>query len=365
MMRHRFLSSLLLSFAFLAPATPAAKLKVPAQFPTIQQAVDAAAAGDVVEISAGVYNEQVVVNNKTDLVIRARKKDKVFIDPSNAGVPLTVQASTKITVIGLRVRNSSAEGIRLNTSIDVALEKCVVQNVPANGVFVTSCFPARIEKCTIDAAGTFGVGILSEAVDVVDTLIRNCGSSGIAVLGDQCSIIDNRIESAGIDGIQLGDGTILSRFTLISDNEIVNPASRGIRLTATAENCTLIDNTIQNPAAEGIAVADGASAVVLIGNVVKAAQGDGIRLDADGVVARKNKVKKAAGDGVVVTANASDLLLRKNTVLKSAGTGLNVLSGSHVFVRNVVKKSGAFDLSDAANPGANAYVKNVFGTVAP
>src|SRR5215467_7717715 len=42
----------------------AAVLNVPAQYPTIQAAVDAAAAGDEIQIAPGVYTEQSIVDRK-------------------------------------------------------------------------------------------------------------------------------------------------------------------------------------------------------------------------------------------------------------------------------------------------------------
>src|SRR5512143_1481959 len=41
-----------------------AVLRVPAQYPTIQAAVDAAASGDEIRIAAGTYTEQVMITSK-------------------------------------------------------------------------------------------------------------------------------------------------------------------------------------------------------------------------------------------------------------------------------------------------------------
>src|SRR5436190_11705771 len=50
----------------LAPASfaTAANLNVPANYSTIQAAVNAAASGDEIQIAAGVYHEQIVVSRK-------------------------------------------------------------------------------------------------------------------------------------------------------------------------------------------------------------------------------------------------------------------------------------------------------------
>lgn len=53
--------------------------EVPADYPTIQAAVDAADAGDLVLIAPGTYNEEVVVT-KDDIVIRGVDRNEVVLD---------------------------------------------------------------------------------------------------------------------------------------------------------------------------------------------------------------------------------------------------------------------------------------------
>lgn len=63
----------LLVLLALTPAAAAQDVhKVPSEHPTIQEAVDVAADGDIIEISGGTYAEAVVVSGKTGLVIRAK-----------------------------------------------------------------------------------------------------------------------------------------------------------------------------------------------------------------------------------------------------------------------------------------------------
>lgn len=366
MSRPRILLLLLLLFCGTTAATEAraAKLKVPSQFATIQDAVNAAQPGDVIEVSAGTYPEHVVVSGKSDLVLRARKGHKVWVDGQSTGVPLTIQGSSNVRVEKIRFRNSNAEGVRLNTSINAALVGCRILDAAANGVFVTNCFPARIEKCVIENPGAFGVGILSEGVEVVDCVITGAATSGVAVLGDQCVVADNRIESPALDGVQLGDGSVPCRYTLVTGNTITSPGQRGIRVTASVEVALVSENDVGGAGSSGVFVGNGAVGAVVAKNTVHGCE-KGIEVDTSGGLLKSNSVKKSADDGIVVGMNALDYVVRKNKVKKAGAIGLNVLGGSHVFVRNVVTKSGTFDLSDAANPGANAYVENVFGTIAP
>src|SRR5215510_7694908 len=52
----------------LRQAATSAVIKVPGDFPTIQAAIDAAKPGDIVQVSAGIYNENLTLNNPVTLV---------------------------------------------------------------------------------------------------------------------------------------------------------------------------------------------------------------------------------------------------------------------------------------------------------
>ena len=76
-----------LALATLPAAAAAATLEVPQQFATIQAAVDAAQAGDVIRIAKGVYVEHVGIA-KSDLTIVAKKG--AILDGSGSGAPLVL-----------------------------------------------------------------------------------------------------------------------------------------------------------------------------------------------------------------------------------------------------------------------------------
>ena len=65
-----------------AAGVSAGVLKVPAQFPTIQQAVAAAAAGDTVVVAPGQYDELVELDGLTDVTLRGRKATLLGDAPS-------------------------------------------------------------------------------------------------------------------------------------------------------------------------------------------------------------------------------------------------------------------------------------------
>ena len=92
----------------LAPLSGTAiTLSVPNDHPTIQAAVDAAVAGDVVKVGSGTYPESVSV--VTAGVTLTGSKGAV-IDGQGVGVPLTVTASDVI-VSGFTMNNGSTANL--------------------------------------------------------------------------------------------------------------------------------------------------------------------------------------------------------------------------------------------------------------
>jgi nitrous oxidase accessory protein NosD len=96
----------------IAVSSIAAELHVPAEYPTIQAAVNAAQSNDIVRIAPGVYAEQIVIVRK-DLtlagapgtVIRARTGMTAtlasYVGPLAKGVALLVIANSRVAVSGL------------------------------------------------------------------------------------------------------------------------------------------------------------------------------------------------------------------------------------------------------------------------
>ena len=98
-----------------ADGNPLDALRVPQDFATIQEAVDAAEPGDLVLIDEGVYNESVVVETD-NIVIRGVDRQTVVLDGEHS--------------------EEMANGI-IVFSNGVAVENLTVKNYFSNGVFFT------------------------------------------------------------------------------------------------------------------------------------------------------------------------------------------------------------------------------------
>ena len=108
-----------LAFAVATTVTiRAAVINVPADYSTIQTAVDAAASGDEIQIAAGVYTEQVVIANKNltlsgspGAVLRATPGMQQSLAPNSFFTPLLGIFESEVVVSGM-----TFEGERLGDS---------------------------------------------------------------------------------------------------------------------------------------------------------------------------------------------------------------------------------------------------------
>jgi hypothetical protein len=230
-------------------------LHVPAEWPTIQAAVDAAAPGATIRIAAGDYHESILVpETKDGLTIEA---DDPAEPPTIVGIVgskfdgIRADFVDDLTVRHLRIVGSY-DAIRLNQCNDALLEHLHLENsalgVRLNGggghVLRDSAIPITrveqgiqieyapdtvVERVTVSASAFGGVRVRNSdrirltGVDVADS----DGSDGIKVEYSP----DARIESCSAsDGYARGFRVINSPGLVFTDNVATDNATAGIRL---------------------------------------------------------------------------------------------------------------------------------------
>ena len=343
----------------------AANLKVPSHYPSIQDAVNAAAPGDTVKVSSGTYYENVDVNGKTGITIKGTGSDGVVIDAGGSGTPLTVQGSQEITVQDLTLKNSAdSYGIAVVFSEDVVVDGCTVKDVSLAGIFVLFCVDARIEDSKVKNTDDDGIVLITAACTVTGSTVKNVGGHGILVIGELNTIASNTVKSAAYSGIRLGEDPATCDNALVIGNEIEGGAD-GIYLDITAMNCSILENSIEETSSEGIEIEVGADGHLLDGNSIKSCGDDGMELNGSNLIISRNTVKKSVDDGIWLQSSATGCLLYQNKSKKSGDNGFDVDGTGNSLVENTGKKSDNYDLKDDNAPGANAYTANTFSTVSP
>lgn len=173
---------------------------VPSRYATIQAAVDAAIAGDVVNIAAGTYAEKVLISGKTNLTIQGAG-DSTLIEYTDTGTAaITVKDSNSLTIKDLKIHTAGTEN-----------QGIWVYGVGQGGSAIIGLTVRNLTIIADGGSGTAASGIIGDAA-------ANAVHSGWLITG-------NRISSAaaGSCGIVLQDVTASE----ISANTITIPTGTG------------------------------------------------------------------------------------------------------------------------------------------
>jgi parallel beta-helix repeat protein len=296
---------------------------VPAQYPTIQAAIDAANAGDTVLVKAGVYQE--ALRFKEGIELRGESRDTTtvrFSSPPNGvvgqahyNIPLEIRdcATGTISNIGFDQERSD-ERTEGNIWMADAIE-----------LFDSSI---TIENCR--AQSEAGAGILISGTKSAPTLVKNecrqnkqCGIS--FEHGARGKAENNVCEANQYAGIMArGPGTSPELVT----NQCRNNEVTGILVKQGAQG-KAEGNVCEQNKQDGILVSDSGTSPQLINNRCRGNGHFGIELyDAQGR-AEGNACEKNHWSGIAASGSSAALELANNQCLGNEVDGILFQNGAH------------------------------------
>lgn len=196
--------------------------RVPSDYPTIQEAIDAAAPGDVIQVSGQTYYENIIVNKSVWLI--GENPETTIIDGSKAGTVIYVYADN-VKISGFTIRNSGIgklefySGVHMNLSTNIE----IVRNIISNNEFGLLLEDARNNV-------------------INDNAISHSERDAIYLGNSTSSTISTNIMTNSTYGVWLERS---SSYNVIRGNTITN-SSKGIRLAGNSNNNAVYDNTLQD-----------------------------------------------------------------------------------------------------------------------
>jgi len=200
-------------------------LNVPAEYATIQAAIDAAQVGDTVQIAAGTYTLNSSINLKSGVTIKGAGMDSTFLKGNNVRA-IYLTGGSNVTISHLTVKDSGHSlteggGINISYSSDIIIKNCkIADNTAVNGAGIkfNSVTDALIKNCLIvsnyasNAAG--GLYVVGSTVTIENTTITdNSGgaSGGIdACAGSNIVVLNSIVWGNGSGELDIWGGSTFS-----------------------------------------------------------------------------------------------------------------------------------------------------------
>lgn len=378
--------------AGLAASAHAETIDVPRDHATIQAAVDAAHAGDVITVETGTYRENVVVGGTDRRDVQIYAADAVVIEGQGTAPAVTfsgavgvgmhgftvtsggdgvlVTDSGDVTVDGLTAQDCAGAGFRVDSSRQVTLATNLVTGAGGSAAVISDSGLVRVDDNVFTGAAADGLTVTGGSdVFLCGNRITDCGGSGVSCTGVQRLVVDEtHVDEVTGDAVTVSDSDdvriLVCEFgdndpetsiggdavhvdssdrVRVQDNAIVDASGGGV--VATESSVTVQSNKILD--AGGAAIDVGGTADSYVGeNVVARPGGSGIVVSGDSSTIDDNRISHAGGDGIVVLGSNDEV--GSNVVTHPADDGVRVSNAAGdagvVVQDNTITRPGASGL---------------------
>jgi parallel beta-helix repeat protein len=242
------ISVLLLSLVFalkfdgVVKANPSV-IRVPQDYLTIQAAINAANSGDTIQVAAGTYYENILLNKTVTLV--GESMETTIIDGSEGERAVLVTANNA-TVKGFKIQNGLS-GVELYSTIySIISDNTITTRWPGYGVGLGYSHNNTVEHNNILGNKFQGIRLdESNGNIILGNNISNNGR-GIDLVGYSRNTIikGNNITGSSYYGISLGANMVYGN--IIQGNTIANGEYYGIAISSSSNNKIYHNNFINN-----------------------------------------------------------------------------------------------------------------------
>ena len=213
-------------------------ISVPDEYPTIQDAINAASPGDVILVDSETYHENVVINISLTLMGAGDSTTFIHGDGKEPGIEIIAD---NVNISGFTILNC-VNGIKIPSNGNTVINNTITLNVIA-GIYVEFSDGNTLIGNTIALNDFVGVYLKASSKNKISgNTITNNNDTGILLEGQSSSnvISNNTITSIPFYGVSLYN----SGNNIISDN-LISSNDTGIDLFESSGNF-ITGNTISN-----------------------------------------------------------------------------------------------------------------------
>ncbi len=304
----------------------ASVIKVPEDYPTIQEAIDAANPGDTIFVAHGIYNENIIIDKQITLI--GEGKENTIIVGHGVGDVIYV-SSDGVKISGFTIKGSGNRyispseggdaGIKLDRVKNCIISNCIVTE-NSLGIFLNSSDNNIVENNTC-------------YLNRMDGIYLRLSNSNI-IRGNNCT------SNGGHGGIYLNPS---SSNNLIENNVCNSNADHGIKLQASSNNNVLRNNICKYNWNAGIFLR-GSNNNTLIGNICFGNKNNpGIMLHYyNNNNTLINNVCNSNDEGIVLQFSFNNNILINNTCLNNIARGIGIMwsCNNNTVIRNTLSLNG-------------------------
>jgi hypothetical protein len=329
------LAALLGIAAAAGPAT-GSEIRVPEDAPTLQAAVQTAAAGDTITLSAGTYPGGVVVpEEKRDLTIRGVDRNGVLLDGADRRKNGIVVHADGVSILNLSAHNFLRNGLYWDGADRFRASYVTVWNVREYGIYVEDGEHGVVDHAYVSGAAraAYYVGECKPCDATISDVVARLSAVGYSGTNATGVTIRNSLWDRN------GAGIVPNTYA----NEAVPPQARA----------TIVGNTITGSGRARVPIRTALAGFVGIGVAIAGGNANAVS---------DNRVTSSQRYGIAVFPTARYVVFDPGT----PEPGPPWRPSRNRITQNVVTGSGRADLALAAGSGArNCFSGNRIRLAAP